>query len=94
MLCRRLPVALVIRGDGTPAYARSLREQVETLGLDGAVHFLGYTNKRSLQDLYRGAACLVFPSLGEGFGLPVFEALARGLPVITSRVSSLPRGRG
>jgi len=67
---------------------------VETLGLDGAVQFLGYADGRTLRDLYLGATCLVFPSLGEGFGLPVLEAMACGLPVITSRVSSLPEIAG
>jgi len=94
MLRRRVPVELVIRGEGRPEYARSLREQVETLELDGAVQFLGYTDGRSLRDLYFGAVCLVFPSLGEGFGLPVLEAMACGLPVISSRVSSLPEVAG
>jgi len=94
MLRRRVPVRLVIRGAGRPEYARSLREQVETLGLDEAVRFLGYADGRTLRDLYLGATCLVFPSLGEGFGLPVLEAMACGLPVITSRVSSLPEIAG
>jgi glycosyltransferase involved in cell wall biosynthesis len=94
MLHRRVPVRLVIRGHGRPAYARGLHAQVETLGLSRAVQFLGYAEGRSLRELYLGAACLAFPSLGEGFGLPVLEAMACGLPVITARVSSLPEVAG
>jgi glycosyltransferase involved in cell wall biosynthesis len=94
ILRRRLRARLVIRGEGSPAYTRSLHAKVEPLGLAGAVSFLGYTDERSLRDLYLGAACLVLPSLGEGFGLPVLEAMACGLPVITSRVTSLPEVAG
>jgi glycosyltransferase involved in cell wall biosynthesis len=89
MLRRRLRVRLIIRGEGWPAYTRSLYDQVETLGLAGSVSFLDYADEGTLRDLYLRAACLVLPSLGEGFGLPVLEAMACGLPVITSRISSL-----
>ena len=50
---------------------------METLGLTGAVTFVGYAGARELRDLYAHAACLVLPSPGEGFGLPVLAALAR-----------------
>jgi len=89
ILRRRLRVRLIIRGEGWPAYTRSLYEQVEMLGLAESVSFLEYADEGTLRDLYQRAACLVLPSLGEGFGLPVLEAMACGLPVVTSRVSSL-----
>jgi glycosyltransferase involved in cell wall biosynthesis len=85
---------LIIRGEGQPTYARAVRERVETLGLSDVVSFQGYAGKRALRDLYAGAACLVLPSLREGFGLPVLEAMACGTPVITSRSSSLPEVGG
>lgn len=57
---------------------------VERLGLGQFVHFLGYVPDRWLAAIYNLAGALVFPSLHEGFGLPVVEAMACGTPVITS----------
>ena len=94
ILRRRHPARLVIRGDGQPAYARAVRERVETLGLGDAVSFQGYAADQALRHLYAGAACLVLPSLREGFGLPVLEAMACGTPVVTSSTSSLPEVGG
>jgi glycosyltransferase involved in cell wall biosynthesis len=94
ILRRRRRARLIIRGDGQPAYARAVRERVETLGLRGVVTFEGYTEGVALRHLYARAACLVLPSLREGFGLPVLEAMACGTPVITSSNSSLPEVGG
>ncbi len=94
ILRRRHRARLIIRGDGQPTYARAVRERVETLGLGGAVGFQGYAAEGALRDLYARAACLVLPSLREGFGLPVLEAMACGTPVITSGSSSLPEVGG
>ncbi len=94
ILRRRIRARLIIRGDGQPAYARAVRERVETLGLRGVVTFEGYTEGLALRHLYARAACLVLPSLREGFGLPVLEAMACGTPVITSSSSSLPEVGG
>jgi glycosyltransferase involved in cell wall biosynthesis len=89
ILRRRTSCRLVIRGEGRPAYVRALRERVETLELTDAVTFLGYTTEFGLRELYAGAACFVLPSLGEGFGLPVLEAMACGTPVVVAGTSSL-----
>jgi len=94
ILRRRRRARLIIRGDGQPAYARAVRERVETLGLGDLVSFQGYAAEGALRDLYAGAVCLVLPSLREGFGLPVLEAMACGTPVITSSSSSLPEVGG
>jgi glycosyltransferase involved in cell wall biosynthesis len=94
ILRRRLAARLIIRGEGQLAYARAVRERVETLGLAHVVSFQGYAAEGTLRDLYRRAACLVLPSLREGFGLPVLEAMACGTPVITSNSSSLPEVGG
>jgi glycosyltransferase involved in cell wall biosynthesis len=55
---------------------------------------LGYVPQGDLPALYSGASCFVYPSLYEGFGLPVLEAMACGCPVVNSRVSSLPEIAG
>jgi len=94
ILRRRRPTRLVIRGEGQPAYARAVHARVETLGLGDLVSFQGYAGAGALRDLYAHAACLVLPSLHEGFGLPVLEAMACGTPVITSSGSSLPEVGG
>ncbi len=67
---------------------------VDDLGLHDDVLFLGYAPDEDLPVLLRRASCLVYPSLYEGFGLPVLEALACGTPVVTSHVSSLPEVAG
>ncbi len=71
-----------------------LAAQVQRLGLAGRVLFPGYVPEADLPALLRGARAFVFPSLYEGFGIPVLEAGAYGVPVITSTTSSLPEVAG
>jgi len=71
-----------------------LFERVREKGLDRAVHFPGYIDDEHKAALLSGALAFVFPSLHEGFGLPVLEAQACGCPVITSATSSLPEVAG
>jgi glycosyltransferase involved in cell wall biosynthesis len=59
-------------------------------GLGERCTMLGYVSDAALAELYRRCAVFCYPSLGEGFGLPVLEAMAAGAPVLTSNVSSLP----
>jgi len=68
--------------------------QVDRLGLAGRVIFPGYIPDEDLPALLSGATAFVFPSLYEGFGIPVLEAGACGVPVITSNTSSLPEVAG
>jgi glycosyltransferase involved in cell wall biosynthesis len=68
----------------------SLKEQMENLKISERVKFPGYLNDEQLSLVYNRAMCLLFPSLYEGFGLPVLEAMACGCPVITSNVSAMP----
>lgn len=77
------------RWKSSPVY-----EAVQRLGLEPYVHFTGYVEDADLPALYNGAALFTFPSLYEGFGLPVLEAMACGTPVITSNTSSLPEVAG
>jgi len=64
------------------------------LGLSDRVHILGYVSDSELIWLYRNCFCFVYPSLYEGFGLPVLEAMGQGAPVITSSTTSLPEVAG
>jgi glycosyltransferase involved in cell wall biosynthesis len=79
---------LVLPGYQT-SYEARLRERAMRLGLDRDVRFLGWIPAADLECLYRIASCVVFPSLYEGFGLPVLEAMARGVPVACSDRGSL-----
>ncbi|MER2598647.1 MAG: glycosyltransferase family 1 protein [Caldilineales bacterium] len=72
----------------------SIFAEVERLGLADDVLFPGYIDDRELADWYRAATLFVYPSLMEGFGLPVLEAMACGAVVVTSNVSSLPEVAG
>ncbi|HDQ72093.1 MAG TPA: glycosyltransferase family 1 protein, partial [Chloroflexi bacterium] len=72
----------------------ALFEQVRHLGLERNVRFPGYVAAEDKAALMSGALAFVFPSLYEGFGLPVLEAQACGCPVITSATSSLPEVAG
>lgn len=58
------------------------------------VHFIGFADESDLPSLYSGAICFAFPSLYEGFGLPILEAMSCGTPVVTSNISSLPEVAG
>jgi glycosyltransferase involved in cell wall biosynthesis len=84
---RRYP--LVVAG----AYGwhlHELRKALRRIRARDNVIFTGYVPQAMLPDLYRGATLFVYPSLYEGFGLPVLEAMASGVAVVTSRASSLP----
>jgi glycosyltransferase involved in cell wall biosynthesis len=86
-------VQLVLAGKRGWLYT-DLFAQVERLGLANRVLFPGYIADADLPALLSGALGFVFPSLYEGFGIPVLEAGACGVPVITSNTSSLPEVAG
>jgi glycosyltransferase involved in cell wall biosynthesis len=67
---------------------------VKRLGLEKEIVFTGHLPDADIPLLYNGASALVFPSLFEGFGMPVLEAMACGCPVVTSSVTSLPEVAG
>lgn len=84
---------LVLAGYATP-YEMELREQVSALGLDSDICFAGWVSAAELEALYLAASAFIFPSLYEGFGLPVLEAMAHGVPVACSDRGSLAEVAG
>jgi glycosyltransferase involved in cell wall biosynthesis len=87
----KLRLVLVGPDKGLGGEARRLASK---LGLNGRVEFAGHVEKLQLAELYRSAACLVFPSRYEGFGLPVVEAMASGTPVVAASSGSIPEVAG
>ena len=81
-----------------PGYATwheaELRERAAALGVERDVRFLGWLSGEELEGLWALAEVFVYPSLYEGFGLPVLEAMERGVPVACSNASSLPEVAG
>ncbi|MBK7895803.1 MAG: glycosyltransferase family 1 protein [Candidatus Promineifilaceae bacterium] len=92
-LADNLPHHLVISGGKGWLYDEMLAE-VERQGLTGRVHFIGFVDDADLPTLYSAADLFVFPSLYEGFGLPLLEAMGCGTAVLTSNSSSLPEVAG
>jgi glycosyltransferase involved in cell wall biosynthesis len=84
---------LVLPGYRT-AHENELREHARALDLDGDVRFPAWVSAEELEGLWELAQAFVFPSLYEGFGLPVLEAMAREVPVACSNASSLPEVAG
>ena len=86
---------LVLAGRPAGAYADViLRPLARELDVERRVVFADAPDDETLRTLYHAAVALVYPSLGEGFGLPLVEAMACGCPVLTSNVSSLPEVAG
>lgn len=86
-------VRLVLAG-GKGWFYEEIFSRVQALGLTEWVHFPGYVPDEELPQWYAAAACLVFPSAYEGFGMPIIEAMACGTPVIAVNTSSIPEAMG
>jgi glycosyltransferase involved in cell wall biosynthesis len=84
---------LIIVGDRW-YQAGDAEEKARSLGLNGRVKFMGYVPRSELPALFSNATAFVYPSLLEGFGLPIVEAMACGAPVITSNNSSMKEVAG
>jgi len=81
---------LVFTGEPTPALSR----WIERNQMCSRVDFVGIVPEARMPSLYRGATALIFPSLYEGFGLPILEAMACGTPVVTSNITAMPETAG
>lgn len=89
----RLAMPLVVvgaRGWGDIA----LPKMLDKLEAEGSIRFAGYVTDEELRSLYAGARAMFYPSLYEGFGMPITEALACGTPVVASASSSMPEAGG
>ncbi len=80
----------LLGGAENAAYAKTLRAQAEQLGIDSRVQFAGAVSQRELAAHFSGARVMVLPSLSEGLGRVVVEAMLLSLPVIGSRVGGIP----
>jgi glycosyltransferase involved in cell wall biosynthesis len=92
-LQNEIPHDLVLVGQprlGEPAVQQALRQIKDP----SRVHRLFHVSREALIDLYQDADLFVFPSLYEGFGLPVLEAMMSGVPVLTTRMGSIPEVGG
>jgi len=91
--CCKTDIPLVIAGwEGWGD--KSWRDTIQGAGLEKRIVFTGYVDDETLACLYSGATAFVYPSLYEGFGLPILEAMSCGCPVICSNVSSMPEVAG
>ncbi len=77
---------LVIGGKNEGEYYAQLQNFVEKERIENRVHFLGHLNELQLSYVYKRAEALVFPSIVEGTGFPILEAMSCGIPVITSNI--------
>ncbi len=87
------PHQLVITGKIGPSYAE-MKEVIYKEGMDEHVKLLDYVSREETVALMQAATALIFPSLHEGFGLPILEAMASDCPVVTSNVSAMPEVAG
>ena len=80
---------------GSPGFGASeIQSRIEASSRRANIDVLGYITAEHLEDLYARASIFAFPSLDEGFGMPVLDAMARGVPVLTSNTSALPEISG
>lgn len=90
----RAPDAVLVMPGNPTAHERELAAEAAALGIADAVRFPAYVDAADLEGLYGLTTCVVFPSLREGFGLPILEAMRRDVPVAAARASSLPEVGG
>lgn len=94
MVVERVPSAVLVMPGNPTAHEQELRALADELGIAANVSFPAYVDAADLEGLYGLARCFVFASINEGFGIPILEAMRRGLPVACARASSLPEVAG
>ena len=90
---KQAPREVIFVGRGPEAYRRRVLAKAESLGLRARI-LTEINETRELAAVYRGAAALVYPSVYEGFGIPVAEGLLSGIPVVTTRTGALEEAGG
>jgi glycosyltransferase involved in cell wall biosynthesis len=103
LLKDRFNIPLIVIGEGG-AYKKQVQQYISEKGLENQVRFLGddplisslnsFRQATDFPAIYQQAVCMIYPSIFEGFGIPVLEALWSRIPVITSNVSCLPETGG
>ncbi|MGH9785353.1 MAG: glycosyltransferase family 4 protein [Terriglobia bacterium] len=91
---KRLPDYRLVLAGADGYGAEAVHSLIEREGVSGRVVRTGHASRQTLRLLYSAAAALVFPSLEEGFGMPILEAMSCGLPVVTSNCSAMPEVAG
>lgn len=87
-------VKFVVAGSVDSDYAREVFELADSLNLEGELLFPGEVEQEDIAALYSGASVFAFASIEEGFGIPLLEAMACRVPVLTSNISSMPEVAG
>lgn len=93
----RLPAAgvrLVLAGSDQERYATTIRQAASAAGVTESVVMPGFVSREMLRALYRIAMCVVLPSHGEGFGLPLVEGMASGTPILAANRQAIPEVLG
>ena len=85
-----IQLALVVTGYGRRNEKRRVVRQIKDLNLEDSVILTGYVDACDLPFFYGASSVVIYPSLYEGFGLPVVESMASGAPLVVSNTSSLP----
>jgi len=89
-LSQQEPIHCYLAGGFDHITEKTVSHTIQNLGLSGSVHLLGRIPEEDLPVIYNLASAFAFPSIAEGFGLPIIEAMACGCPVITSNTSCMP----
>lgn len=94
IVVEREPTAMLVLPGRPTEHEEQLRAFAARQGLVANVAFPPFVDQADLEGLYAAASCFVLPSLNEGFGLPILEAMRRGVPVACSNVSAMPEVAG